>query len=418
MHSLDVLGDPLWQASSTPAQLAQWLDLLRDELAAGALGIGVLMGYAPRTDPAEYLAVARLAAEAGVPTYTHIRELVEADPTTPVDGAEEVVRAAELTGAAMHHCHVNSTSRRHVDRVLETISRATAAGSRVTLEAYPYGAGSTADRGLLPRARAARCHGAHADIAGPAAQRRADRRRGPAAGGARADTRNGLHRGVPRRGRRRRTGSCCRRSMAYPDAIVASDAMPVLWEDGRTESRDWPLPPGGSTHPRTAGTFTRSLAHDGPRDRHLDLARGLPPLLLPAGAGARRRRSGRRGRRATLRRGPTPTSSCSTRTPVTDTATYLDPTGPAVGVRAPPGRRHPRHPRRTAAAGRVPRAAAARSAALSMTAARPDGPRAARCPAPAGDQCLRAARALPRPHRPVRRKLGAFVRVDRGPGPR
>ncbi|MDF7111671.1 hypothetical protein NLR26_25015, partial [Escherichia coli] len=92
------------------------LALIEHELGDGALGIGILLGYAPRLDPAEYLAVARLAAAANRPTYTHVRELVEADPTTPVDGSEEVVRAAAETGAAMHHCHVNSTSRRHVDR--------------------------------------------------------------------------------------------------------------------------------------------------------------------------------------------------------------------------------------------------------------------------------------------------------------
>ena len=43
----------------------------------------------------------------------------------------------------MHYCHVNSTSQRHIDRVLGVVSRAQAAGSRVTTEAYPYGSGMT-----------------------------------------------------------------------------------------------------------------------------------------------------------------------------------------------------------------------------------------------------------------------------------
>ena len=59
---LAVLADPQWQRSSAPRELAAWLELLRREVAAGALGIGVLMGYAPRTDPAEFRAVAGLAA--------------------------------------------------------------------------------------------------------------------------------------------------------------------------------------------------------------------------------------------------------------------------------------------------------------------------------------------------------------------
>jgi len=50
-----------------------------------------------------------------------------------------------------------------------------------------------------------------------------------------------------------------RRALAFPDSIVASDAMPVEWQDGRADSREWPLPAGASTHPRTAGTFARSL---------------------------------------------------------------------------------------------------------------------------------------------------------------
>jgi N-acyl-D-aspartate/D-glutamate deacylase len=35
--------------------------------------------------------------------------------------------------------------------------------------------------------------------------------------------------------------------------------MPVLWPDGRRESLEWPLPPGAATHPRTAGTFAKTL---------------------------------------------------------------------------------------------------------------------------------------------------------------
>ena len=60
-----------------------------------------------------------------------------------IDGAEEIVRAAAQTGAHMHYCHINSTSQRHIDRVLALVGRAQAAGSRVTTEAYPYGSGMT-----------------------------------------------------------------------------------------------------------------------------------------------------------------------------------------------------------------------------------------------------------------------------------
>lgn len=256
--SLTLLGDPGWQRSSSPRELAAWLELLRGELAAGALGIGVLIGYAPRTEPAEFLAVAHLAAEAGVPTYTHVREIVEADPTTPIDGSTEIVRAAAETGAAMHHCHVNSTSRRHVDRVLALLDRSRAEGSRVSVETYPYGAGSTGVGAFfLAPERLAAWNLQPSDITLVASgERIAD------AGRLREVRRDSpeaecivrfLDEDDPA------DRAVLHRALAFPDAIVASDAMPIEWPGGAVDSLDWPLAPGGRTHPRTAGTFARAL---------------------------------------------------------------------------------------------------------------------------------------------------------------
>ena len=330
VSSLDVLSNPLWQASSTPAQLAQWIELLRGELSAGALGIGVLMGYAPRTDPAEFLAVARLAAEANAPTFTHIRELVDVDSTIPVDGAEELERAAAETGAAMHHCHVNSTSRRHVDRVLGSIGRAQAAGSRVTVEAYPYGAGSTAVGAffLAPERLAAWGLRPSSLVLLPSGERIADAAR-------------------LREVRETAPGTPCiveffdeslpgdrallHDALAYPDAIVASDAMPVLWPDGRFDSREWPLPAGGSTHPRTAGTFARALRTMVRESGTWSWAEAfrrcsyLPARVLDEvapGAAAK----------GHLRPGADADVVVLDPATVTDTATYLDPVRPSVGV--------------------------------------------------------------------------------------
>ena len=129
------IATPAWQRPASPAQLSAIMSRLAADLADGALGIGVLIGYAPRTDPQEYLQVAGLAAEAGVPTFTHARDLAEFVPATLIDGAEEIVRAAGETGAHMHYCHINSTSLRHIDRVHAQVSRAQAVGSRVSTEA-------------------------------------------------------------------------------------------------------------------------------------------------------------------------------------------------------------------------------------------------------------------------------------------
>ena len=49
------------------------------------------------------------------------------------------------------------------------------------------------------------------------------------------------------------------RSLAFPGAVVASDAMPVTWTAPPADPQAWPLPPAAITHPRTAGTFSRAL---------------------------------------------------------------------------------------------------------------------------------------------------------------
>lgn len=258
VSGLSMLGDPRWQADSTNAQLEQWLGLLERELADGALGIGILQGYAPRTDPREYLAVNELAARAGVPTFTHVREIMESDPTTPVDGTVEAARAAMQFGGQVHHCHVNSTSRRHIDRVLTTIEEARRDGADITVEAYPYGAGSTGiGAAFLAPERLPAWDLTPSNIVLVATGER---------------IRDEAHLSHVREAD---PGASCiveflndedsrdrellERSLAFPDSIVASDAMHVTWPDGSTDSREWPLPPGGRTHPRTAGTYARSL---------------------------------------------------------------------------------------------------------------------------------------------------------------
>lgn len=330
VRCLGMLGMPDWQRSSSPAERAAWLDLLRKELEDGALGIGVLLGYAPRTDPAEYVAVGRLAAEAGVPTYTHVRELVEADPSTPVDGSLEVAIVASETGAHMHHCHVNSTSRRHMDRVLATLAKAQAEGSRVTVEAYPYGYGSTAVAAafLAPERLGAMGIKPSSIVLLTTGERIGDEAR-------------------LRQVREEQPGTPClvefldesvsadvallERALAYPDSIVASDAMPVFLPNGAVETRVWPLPAGGATHPRTAGTYAKSLrmmVRETGQWSWLEAFRRcsfLPARILDFAASARTK--------GHLRVGADADIVVIDPTTITDTATPLAPTSPSIGVR-------------------------------------------------------------------------------------
>jgi cytosine/adenosine deaminase-related metal-dependent hydrolase len=328
---LAILGNPQWQRSSSKTELAAWLSLLEAELAKGALGIGVLMGYAPGTDPGEFMAVAHLAAKAGVPTYTHVRELVEVDPAIPVDGSVEVTAAAGETGAAMHHCHVNSTSGHHIDRVLATLDTARREGSRVTVEAYPYGAGSTAVgaafieperlrlKGLKPSSVVILETGERVRDEGRLRQLRQQDPGAPCLLEF-LDERDPRDRGL------------LHQALAFPDAVVASDAMPVYWKDGRTESTEWPLPPGGTTHPRTAGTFAKTLrlmVREAGAWSWLEAFRRcsyLPSRLLDDVA------PGARGK-GHLGVGADADLVVLDPARITDAATYTDSTRPSVGVR-------------------------------------------------------------------------------------
>ena len=252
------ISDPAWQRAAEPGQISALLARLSADLADGALGIGVLLGYAPAASPAEYLDVARLAAEAGVPTFTHARDLVELVPATAIDGAEEITRAAAETGAHMHYCHINSTSHRHIDRVLELVGRAQAAGSRVTTEAYPYGSGMTGigaaflaperlgERGLVPTSLTYAPTGER--VASEARLR--ELRLADPGGLVIIDL---LSEDDPA------DRALLMRSLAFPGTVVASDAMPLTWTTPPADPLAWPLPPTAITHPRTAGTFGRAL---------------------------------------------------------------------------------------------------------------------------------------------------------------
>ncbi len=87
--------------------------------------------------------VAALASAGGVLTFTHARDLIEFTPDGPVDGAEEIVRAAARPAPACTTAMSTAPRVRHADRVLGLIERAQRAGARVSTEAYPYGAGMT-----------------------------------------------------------------------------------------------------------------------------------------------------------------------------------------------------------------------------------------------------------------------------------
>lgn len=133
-----------WKSDiATPDQSDAILGLVEQGLKEGALGIGINAGYAPGYGQKEYFALAELANQYEVATYTHVRYASNTEPQSSFEAIKELIANAAITGAHMHLCHINSTSLADINATLALVEDAQARGINLTVEAYPYGAAST-----------------------------------------------------------------------------------------------------------------------------------------------------------------------------------------------------------------------------------------------------------------------------------
>lgn len=123
-------------------QMNELEDLLVEELKAGGLGIGVPVGYYPGATGAELLAVYRVASEYEVPVFSHTRGF-------GLEGINEAIANATVTGAPLHIVHANSLSLSEIQVTLDMVRSAQNQGLDVTTEVYPYTAASTSLQSVL-----------------------------------------------------------------------------------------------------------------------------------------------------------------------------------------------------------------------------------------------------------------------------
>jgi len=140
---------PATDQPAPPEQIERIQQRLRDELDAGALGVGMGIEYTPGASRLEVIDMFRVAAERKLPVYTHMRSAGRIDPGSAIQSVEEVIGAAAITGAPLHIVHINSTCLRDSLECLSLIEGARARGLDVTTEAYPYIAGMTAINSAL-----------------------------------------------------------------------------------------------------------------------------------------------------------------------------------------------------------------------------------------------------------------------------
>ncbi|MDW4550125.1 amidohydrolase family protein [Defluviimonas sp. D31] len=128
---------------ATPEQLDRILSLVERGLDEGGLGIGINAGYAPGYGQKEYFALAEIARDHGVATYTHVRYASNIEPQSSFEAIKELIGNAAITGAHMHICHINSSSLSDIHAMLDMVEEAQANGINISVEAYPYGAANT-----------------------------------------------------------------------------------------------------------------------------------------------------------------------------------------------------------------------------------------------------------------------------------
>src|SRR6185436_19114749 len=93
---------------STPDEVHQITDLIKQGLDEGALGIGFAINYVPTTTRAEVFDLFALAAARGVANYVHMRHAGAVEPGSAMGSLQEVLADAASTGASLHVVHIPS----------------------------------------------------------------------------------------------------------------------------------------------------------------------------------------------------------------------------------------------------------------------------------------------------------------------
>ncbi|QTL04769.1 amidohydrolase family protein [Aquabacter sp. L1I39] len=329
------MADSRWTVDvANPAEMASILERVRTGLDQGGIGIGFPNAYAPGAGVKEISELCSLAASIGVPTFTHIAYMSNIDPQSSIDAYTRLIGLAGSTGAHMHICHFNSTSLQDVERAAELVAKAQAQGLKVTVEAYPYGTGSTVIGAAFfcDPAFPERTGGGYDTIEHLTSGHRYLDRDDLVA--AQAQDPGALvlwhFLDVAVNDRHRDLLDV---SILYPGGAIASDAVSWLLPDGSTYLGDqWPLPDDVISHPRSSGTFTRFLRRWVRERQAMSLLEGIrkctliPARLLEESTPAMRRK-------ARIQPGCDADIVCFDLDALTDRADFRHPNRPSEGVR-------------------------------------------------------------------------------------
>ena len=241
---------PSYTENATPEETEKTLANIKSSLAEGGIGIGIPIGYLPKTKAEEMFRVFQLAGEMNVLVFTHTRE-------PNIISIQEVIADATLTGAPLHIVHINSMSLGQIEFALNMVRSAALKGFDITTELYSYTAASTTlESAMFDEGWQEKLGISYGDLQWVPTGERLTKETFATyrkAGGTVI-----IHMMKP---------EWIKTGIAAPGVIIASDGMPYA----------------KLAHPRTAGTFSRVLGKYVREDKVIDLNTAIEKMtLLPA----------------------------------------------------------------------------------------------------------------------------------------
>lgn len=287
---------PSAHSPATKAQRDLMIKLLEQGLAEGAVAIGAGFAYTDGMTADEMADLFGVAARAHVPVYVHVRP--------GIAGVQQALAAARASHSAIHFSHINSVSLLETPLTLKAIADARRTGHDVTTEAYPYSAGMTGIQSAILDRYENGTDSMYQTLLRPETGERLTREtfaKYRKIGGTIIIFMN--------------SEAMVDTAMMSPLTMVASDAF-MINEKG---------------HPRTSGTYSRSLK------RYVRELKAVPLMdmirkmsLMPAERLAGRVPSMRKKGRIAL--GADADITIIDTATVADRATYTEPTLPPVGI--------------------------------------------------------------------------------------
>ena len=135
-----VMPGPAFVQPATQEQIEQMRAMLREDLDNGGLGIGLLLDYmSPAISDEELRMIFEVGKEKNAVVWVHIRRGANGD----IQGLNDVLDLSQEIGTPLHICHINANAMGEIENWLKVIDQANAQGADISVEMFPYTAGST-----------------------------------------------------------------------------------------------------------------------------------------------------------------------------------------------------------------------------------------------------------------------------------